>query len=168
MVDYLHLIDTETNGQRYDVTPLFADAGAFSALIADLALPFNDVEIDFIAGIDALGFILGGALAQHLKVGFIPIRKGGKLPVEVDAARFVDYSAQEKSLEIRFDAIPRGARLLLVDEWIETGTQIRAAIQLIEGQGGELVGIAAVNIDENDRTKDIVDKYNCHSLRIGD
>jgi adenine phosphoribosyltransferase len=168
MVDYLHLIDTDTIGQRDDVTPLFADAEAFSALVADLALPFKDKEIDIIAGIDALGFILGAALAQCLKVGFIPIRKGGKLPVAVDSVSFVDYSSKKKSLEIRVDAVPRGARLLLVDEWIETGAQVSAAINLIEGQGGVIVGIVAINIDGNDLTQALQEKYNCHSLRNGD
>jgi len=168
MVDYLHLIDTDTKGQRDDVTPLFADSRAFSALIADLAIPFQDIEIDFIAGIDALGFILGAALSQYLKKGFIPIRKGGKLPVVVDSISFVDYSSQKKSLEMRADAVHRGARLLLVDEWIETGTQVSAAIKLIEGQGGVIVGIAAINIDVNDLTQALQEKYKCHSLRIMD
>jgi len=168
MVDYLHLIDSNTTGRRYDVSPLFADNEAFSAILADLGMPFQDIKIDYIAGIDALGFILGAALAQYLKVGFIPIRKGGKLPVAVDSVSFVDYSSKVKSLEIRVDAVPRGARLLLVDEWIETGAQVSAAINLIEGQGGVIVGIAAINIDGNDLTQALQEKYNCHSLRMGD
>jgi adenine phosphoribosyltransferase len=148
------------------VTPLFADHDAFSALIVDLATPFKDLKIDYIAGIDALGFILGAALAQYLKVGFIPVRKGGKLPVAVDSVSFVDCTAQKKSLEMRIDAIHRSSRLLLVDEWIETGTQVSAAIKLIEGHGGVIVGITAINIDENDLTQDLQEKYKCHSLQV--
>lgn len=164
MVDYLGLIDTDTKGHRCDVTPLFADFEAFSTLIADLGLPFHDIKIDFVAGIDALGFILGAALAHYLKVGFIPVRKGGKLPGSVDSVSFVDYSAQVKSLEMRKDLIAHGAQVLLVDEWIETGAQVNAAIKLIESQDGHIVGIAAINIDENDLTQGLQEKYKCHSL----
>jgi adenine phosphoribosyltransferase len=89
MKDYLHLIDTHTRGPRCDVTPLFADAAAFAALVSDLVAPFDAVEIDLVAGSDALGFILGTAIAIRLGRGFIPIRKGGKLPVQADMLNFV-------------------------------------------------------------------------------
>ena len=88
MEEYLRLIDTQTPGPRCDVTPLFADPQAFAALVADLCAPFMEGEIDRVAGIDALGFILGTAMALHLKKGFVPIRKGGKLPVAVSRAEF--------------------------------------------------------------------------------
>ena len=94
MKDALRLINTQTDGPRCDVTPLFADPQAFAALVADLCAPFMEIDFDYVAGIDALGFILGTAMAMHLKKGFIPIRKGGKLPVAVSRAEFVDYSGQ--------------------------------------------------------------------------
>ena len=84
---YLALIDHQTNGQRCDVTPLFADYAAFSALVDDLAALVEPLAFDVVAGIDALGFILGAALALRTHTGFVPIRKGGKLPVAVDALR---------------------------------------------------------------------------------
>ncbi len=74
-------IDTHTQGPRCDVTALFADYEAFAALVEDLVIPFAHVELDYVAGIDALGFILGAAIALQLPRGFLPIRKGGKLPV---------------------------------------------------------------------------------------
>jgi adenine phosphoribosyltransferase len=78
---YLALIDTHTCGQRSDVTPLFADARAFAALVDDLlALSGGSAAFDVVAGIDALGFILGAALALRARVGFVPIRKGGNRP----------------------------------------------------------------------------------------
>ena len=89
---YVPLIETGFSGSRTDVTPVFADPASFSALINDLTRPFSEIEIDLVAGIDALGFILGAAIAIKLGVGFIPIRKGGKLPGAVDSKEFFDYS----------------------------------------------------------------------------
>ena len=100
------------------------------------------------AGIDALGFILGAAIAVRLKKGFVPIRKGGKLPVQTDVARFVDYTGQEKSLELRVGAIQPRTRVLVVDEWVETGAQVRAAIELLEKQGGVVIGVAVTTPKE--------------------
>jgi adenine phosphoribosyltransferase len=164
MKKYLDLIDVHTLGQRNDVTPLFADPQAFSDLVTDLVAPFSPAEIDLVAGIDALGFILGAAIAIRLGKGFVPVRKGDKLPVRVDKAFFVDYTGQSKSLELRSGCLQPGARVLLVDEWIETGAQVRAAAGLIEHQGGIVVGIAAINIDINDRTQPLLEKYRCHTM----
>lgn len=82
-MDYLQLIDMDTAGNRCDVTPLFADYEAFTALVNDLAAPFVDVDIDLVAGIDALGFVLATAVSIHLRKGLLTIRKGGKLPVPI-------------------------------------------------------------------------------------
>lgn len=164
MSNYLHLIDVNTEGPRNDVTPLFADFESFSALVDDLLTQFNTIAFDYVAGIDALGFILGTALSFRALKGFIPIRKGGKLPVETLSVHFVDYSGQEKSLEMRVDAIKPGARVLLVDEWIETGAQVNAAIELIESQKGVVVGVATINIDENKETEKLKKKYKCYAV----
>ncbi len=164
MKKYLRRIDTETQGNRYDVTPLFADAEDFSQLVIDLAKPFRNAQIDFVACIDALGFILGTAIARHLEIGVIPVRKGGKLPVETNGENFRDYSGELKRLEIRRDVLPQKARVLLVDEWIETGSQIKAAAKLIEAQGGTVVGIATINMDENETTSIIRKKYRVHTI----
>jgi adenine phosphoribosyltransferase len=161
MEEYLRLIDTETEGPRCDVTPLFADPQAFAALVVDLCAPFMEIEIDYVAGIDALGFILGTAMAMHLKKGFIPIRKGGKLPAAVSWAEFVDYSGQRKTLELRQGMIKDGERVLVVDEWVETGAQMQAAVDLIEGAGGCVVGIAAINMDKNPVVNRLRERYNC-------
>jgi adenine phosphoribosyltransferase len=164
MDNYLRLIDTQTHGRRYDVTPLFADFQAFSALVEDLIHPFAEVEFDCAAGIDALGFILGAAIAVRLKKGFVPIRKGGKLPVPADVAEFVDYTGQKKSLELRIGAIQAGTRVLLVDEWVETGAQIQAAIELVEKQGGVVIGVTTTNMEDNAVTRLLRNKYHCHSV----
>ncbi len=164
MNDYLRLIDAHTRGRRNDITPLFADFQAFSALVEDLIRPFAEIEFGCVAGIDALGFILGTAIAVRLQKGFVPIRKGGKLPVPTNTTEFVDYTAQKKSLELRVGAIQPGTRVLVVDEWVETGAQIQAAIALVEKQGGVVIGIATINMDDNPRTHMLRDKYHCHSV----
>jgi adenine phosphoribosyltransferase len=144
---------------RYDVTPIFTDAAAFSALLDDMLASCADLEFDLVAGIDALGFALGAGLAARSGKGFLPVRKGGKLPVPVDRLAFVDYTGERKSLEIRRDAITPGQRLLLVDEWIETGTQAAAAIALIERQGGMVTGIVTLHMDECERTHGLSRRY---------
>jgi adenine phosphoribosyltransferase len=164
MPDYLQLINADTKGPRCDVTPLFADYAAFAQLIQDLSLPLKQLDFDYVAGIDALGFILGTAVALHFKVGFLAIRKGGKLPVKTDQVCFVDYTGQKKSLELQHAAIRPGAKVVLVDEWIETGSQVRAAIDLIERQGGIVVGIATINVDENENTRLLLKEYDCYAV----
>lgn len=167
-LEYLRLIDTHTAGPRYDVTPLFADAAAFATLVEDLAARLGATTFELVAGIDALGFILGAALAIHARTGFVPIRKGGKLPVPADAVAFVDYSGERKSLELRRGAIWPGARVVLVDEWIETGAQMRAAIALIEAQGGMVAGIATIHMDANAQTESLARGYRCVQVWPGD
>jgi adenine phosphoribosyltransferase len=164
MKDYLNLIDTNTPGPRCDVTPLFTSPESFSELIADLVKPFEKLDIKYVAGIDALGFILGTAVALHLSKGFITIRKGGKLPVPVLSCQFTDYTGLQKALEIRTDIIKSGDSILLIDEWIETGAQITAAVALLEDLGAEVVGIATINIDDCSATRRLQEKYTCHSL----
>jgi adenine phosphoribosyltransferase len=161
---YLDLIDTNTTGPRYDVTPLFANHAAFDALLRDFERLLANVQCDVVAGIDALGFILGTALALRLQKGFVPVRKGGKLPVAVDHVTFVDYSGTAKALELRHDAIKSGTRVLVVDEWVETGAQIKSAIRLIERQGGVVAGVAALHIDTNDATQMLHTAYPCYAV----
>jgi adenine phosphoribosyltransferase len=168
MNNYLRLIDVHTTGPRYDVTPLFSDYEAFTALVEELARPFADAACDYVAGIDALGFILGTAVALRLQKGFLPIRKGGKLPAAVHRVAFVDYSGETKSLEVRHDALPPGQKVLLVDEWVETGAQMQAAVQLIERLGCAVIGVAAINIDDNAATGWLREAYRCHTVWLDD
>lgn len=161
---YLDLIDTHTPGPRYDVTPLFADPTAFQALVADLARPFDAAGLDVVAGIDALGFILGTAVAWRLGKGLVPIRKAGKLPVPALRQEFVDYTGQAKALELRPDLIRPGRRVLIVDEWVETGAQMEAAAGLIERAGGRVAGLAAIQMDDSPRAAALRARYVCHTV----
>jgi len=163
MKDYLSLVDRNTRG-RCDVTPLFADREAFSQLADDLAKPFLGSDIDAVVAIDALGFILGTAIAERLEVGLVPARKGGKLPVETIREAFVDYTGDEKALELRPDALKPGATALIVDEWIETGAQVSAAIALVERAGARVAGIAAINVDRCPATDALRKQYTVHTV----
>ncbi|XP_065551047.1 adenine phosphoribosyltransferase-like isoform X3 [Lathamus discolor] len=108
--------------------------------VADLLQPFQGDPIDMVAGIDAMGFILGSAAAAVLQKGFLAMRKAGHLCVQTAAQPYTDYSGREKVMEVRTDAISPGLRILLVDQWIETGGTMRAAIQLVERLGGVVAG----------------------------
>lgn len=132
--------------------------------MADLAAPFSSSQIAYVAGIDALGFILGTAIALELGVGFVPICKSGKLPGFKQRATFVDYSGQEKALELRVGIVQPEAGVLLVDEWIETGAQVRAAIELLEGQGAVIIGVATIAMDDNAATQALRAQYRCYAL----
>jgi len=164
MKNYLSLIDTNTSGNRYDVTPLFSDYDGFNALVNDMVDLVQKEDVEIVACIDALGFVLGTAIAQKLSVGVLTIRKGGKLPVTTDNVEFTDYSGLEKQLEIRRDILVEGMKILIVDEWIETGAQVDASIQLVENQGAIVVGIVSIAMDDNEKTKNIRSKYKVITL----
>lgn len=164
-VDYLSLIDrSKLHYKRSDVTPIFAEPAAFKALVDDLVAPWRREKIDRVVGTDALGFVVGTAMALKLGVGFVPVRKGGKLPVAKERVAFRDYSGAEKIFELRANPWPLGTRVLLTDEWIETGGTAQAAVQLIERAGGIVVGIAAIAFRKNDKTAPLWAKYRCHGV----
>ncbi len=164
-VDYLRLIDrSKLHYKRSDVTPIFAAPAAFATLVNDLVAPWKNEKVDCVVGTDALGFIVGTAIALRLGVGFVPVRKGGKLPVKNERVSFKDYSGGEKTFELRADPWPAGTRVLLTDEWIETGATARAAVELIERAGGVVVGITAIAFRKNDQTAPLWAKYRCHGV----
>jgi adenine phosphoribosyltransferase len=128
-----------------DITPLLGDAQAFAAAVAALAAPAGDEPPAAVAGIEARGFILGAAVAHHLGVGFVPIRKHGKLPRATYAESYaLEYG--EAVLEIHRDAFPVGGRILVVDDVLATGGTLAAACRLVELAGGS-VAAAAVLIE---------------------
>jgi adenine phosphoribosyltransferase len=121
-----------------DVTTLLADARGFRRAIDELVQPLAGAKIDKVAGIEARGFILGGAIAHKLSVGFVPIRKKGKLPYKTIGERYeLEYGVDE--VEIHIDAVAQGERVLLVDDLIATGGTATAAIKLLERAGAEVV-----------------------------
>src|SRR5689334_23196448 len=122
-----------------DVTTLLGDAKGLKAAISEMAEPFLSQSIDAVAGIEARGFILGGAIADRLECGFIPIRKKGKLPWKTIGQEYtLEYGVDV--IEIHEDAVEPGSRVLLVDDLIATGGTAEAAVKLIQRSGGKVVG----------------------------
>jgi adenine phosphoribosyltransferase len=129
--------------QFRDITTLLRDRRAFGITIDALCAAWRDQKIDKVAGIEARGFILGGAVAHCLKCGFIPIRKRGKLPHEtVRVAYSLEYGVDE--MEMHKDALEPGERVLLLDDLIATGGTATAAGQLLRSAGAALVSAAFV------------------------
>jgi len=121
-----------------DITTLLGDARAFRRAVDELVHPFAGGRVDKVAGIEARGFILGGAVAHQLSAGFVPIRKKGKLPHEtVRIAYSLEYGVDE--MEIHTDAIGQGERVILVDDLIATGGTAVAATQLLRQIGANIV-----------------------------
>ncbi len=145
-----------------DITPLLADARALAAAVDALCAGFagagivrdsatgdviqkgkisNGAGIEYVAAVEARGFIFGAAAARKLGVGFVPIRKKGKLPFETESVTY-DLEYGTDTLEVHSDAISRGARVLMVDDLLATGGTMAAACKLIEKIGGQIAGIA--------------------------
>ena len=122
-----------------DVTTLFGDAEAFRAAIDELVGQYKGVRIDKVAGIEARGFILGGAMAHQLGTGFVPIRKKGKLPHTVLGEDY-DLEYGKDRIEIHVDAVKEGEHVIIVDDLIATGGTCFAAIRLLERAGAKVIG----------------------------
>ena len=126
-----------------DVTTLFADPRGFRMAIDQLLHPYAGMRIDKVVGLEARGFILGGAVAHQLSVGFVPIRKKGKLPGAVISEEYqLEYG--EAVVEVHDDAILAGEKILVVDDLLATGGTAEAGIKLVERLGGEIIGCAFV------------------------
>jgi len=126
-----------------DVTTLLLDPRGLRAAVDGLMLPFVDMPLDLVAGIEARGFILGGAVAHELGKGFVPVRKKGKLPHKTIGQEYqLEYGVD--AVEIHVDAISAGQRVLLIDDLIATGGTAEAAIELVRRSDGELVAAAFI------------------------
>ena len=148
-----------------DVTTLFADAQGFKATITRLAEPYRSEPVDAVAGIEARGFILGGAVADRLGCGFIPVRKKGKLPFKTVSQDYeLEYGTD--TIEIHEDAVKPGERILVVDDLIATGGTAEAAVKLIRQVGGVVLGAAfVIDLPEiGGRAKLEADNVACHVL----
>lgn len=124
-----------------DITPLLADPKAFSAAVEALYADFKEVGVEYVAAVEARGFIFGAAVADKLGVGFVPIRKKGKLPFKTKSVSY-DLEYGTDTLEVHSDAIVKGAKVLMVDDLLATGGTMAAACELIEKIEGQVVGIA--------------------------
>jgi adenine phosphoribosyltransferase len=125
-----------------DITPLLADPKAFAAAVDALCAGFVNAGIDYVAAVEARGFIFGAAVARKLGVGFVPIRKKGKLPFKTESITY-DLEYGTDTLQVHCDAVGKGgAKVLMVDDLLATGGTMAAACKLIEKIGGRIVAIS--------------------------
>ena len=120
-----------------DITPLLADHNALTAAVDKLCEGFYESGIDYVAAVEARGFIFGVAVAAKLEAGFIPIRKHGKLPHKTQSITY-DLEYGTDTLEVHIDALEKGAKVLMVDDLLATGGTMAAACELIEKIGGNI------------------------------
>ena len=143
--DYIRtIVDFPHEGILFrDVTTLFADPRGFRMAVDQMLHPYAGMRIDAVVGLEARGFILGGAIAHQLGTGFVPIRKKGKLPGTTISQ---DYKLEygEAIVEIHDDALDAGQRVLVVDDLLATGGTAEAGIKLVERLGGVIVGCAVI------------------------
>lgn len=146
-----------------DLTPLMGNFEAFNYAIESIADHFRTFHIDKVAAIEARGFIFGAPIAKELKAGFVPIRKPGKLPFEVVRKEFqLEYGMS--ILELHKDAFKKGERVLMIDDLLATGGTARAASEIVESLGAEVVGWGFVVILKNMKGEEKIGKYHTFSL----
>jgi adenine phosphoribosyltransferase len=146
-----------------DITPLLASPEAFPAAVEALSRPWREVGIEYVAAVEARGFIFGAAVAARLGAGFIPIRKKGKLPYETERVTY-DLEYGTDCVEMHRDAVTHGARVLMVDDLLATGGTMWAACQLVEKLGARVVGIAFLIELTDLHGRDRLASYNVHSV----
>ena len=126
-----------------DITPLLADVAAFRAVVDAIAGHFDAVPVDKVLAVEARGFIIGAPIAYRFGAGFVPCRKAGKLPWQVEQEEYVlEYGTD--LLEVHQDAVEPGERVLVVDDVLATGGTAAAAVRLVERLGGQVVGLGFV------------------------
>lgn len=146
-----------------DITPLLGQADALRQSVEELARPYADLGVDSVAAIESRGFIFGSLVAQYLGVGFIPIRKPGKLPYKTVRISYeLEYG--KDTIEMHSDAVAPGQKVLMVDDLIATGGTMAAACELVGTAGGTIVGTAFVVELCFLRGRDRLSKYGVHSL----
>ncbi|HQF87577.1 MAG TPA: adenine phosphoribosyltransferase [Acidobacteriota bacterium] len=127
----------------YDITTLLRDAKGFAEVIDIFARHYRDQKLDAVVGVEARGFIFAAAVANRLGLGFIPVRKPGKLPYRTVSQSYqLEYGTD--TLEMHADAVRRGDRILLIDDLMATGGTARAVAEMVGGQGGEVAGMGFV------------------------
>ena len=168
---YLNIMSPNTKGEKFawlDPTSIYINGDAFHDLLDDLVADLEPVTCDVVGGLDAMGFVLGSALATRLGVGFLPIRKAGKLCVDTDSTTFSNYSGRTQDMEMRKPAFATGTKVLLVDQWIETGGTMDGAIRLVQQQGGKIAGLVAIAMEDNEKTASYRKKFPCITAVLPD
>lgn len=161
---YFGIMAPNTKGDKFawlDPTSIYINGEAFHDLLDDLCAEIDPDEVDVVAGLDAMGFVLAAGIAARIGKGFLPIRKYGKLCVDTDRSTMTNYSGKTQDMEMRLPAYAPGTRVLLVDQWVETGGTMHGAVQLVEQQKGVVAGMVAVVIEDNEATREYRENYKC-------
>ena len=161
---YFSIMAPNTKGDKFawlDPTSIYINSEAYHDLLDDLCAEINAKDVDVVAGLDAMGFVMAAGIAARIGCGFLPIRKAGKLCVDTDSADMTNYTGRTQAMEMRLPAYAPGTRVLLVDQWVETGGTMHGAIQLVEQQNGIVAGMVAIVMEDNDTTAKYREKYKC-------
>jgi len=146
-----------------DITPLLADPKVLAAAIDALCADFTETGIEYVAAVEARGFIFGAAVAERLGAGFVPIRKKGKLPSKTESISY-DLEYGIDTLEVHRDAVKSKAKVLMVDDLLATGGTMAAACKLIETIGGQIAGIVFLVELANLRGREKIADYKVKSI----
>ncbi|TPJ38557.1 phosphoribosyltransferase family protein [Mesorhizobium sp. B2-6-5] len=169
---YLKLLGPNLKGKPFgwvDPSAMYVNARALNALLDDLMAPFKPEDIDVIVATEPLGFVLGAAIAARMRKGIVTIRKAGTVSAPSERVDFEDAKAGAVGqLEMRKPAFRPGTRVLLVDQWVESGGAMRGAIKLVECQGGIVAGIATVCIEESPANLRFRENYTCATAVLPD
>ena len=161
---YFSIMAPNTKGDKFawlDPTSIYINGEAYHDLLDDLCAEINVKDVDVVAGLDAMGFVMAAGIAARIGCGFLPIRKAGKLCVDTDSADMTNYTGRTQSMEMRLPAYAPGTRVLLVDQWVETGGTMHGAIKLVEQQNGIVAGMVTIAMEDNDNTAKYREKYKC-------
>ncbi len=161
---YFSIMAPNTKGKNFawlDPTSIYINGRAYHDLLDDLCAEIDPKDVDVVAGLDAMGFVLAAGIAARIGCGFLPIRKAGKLCVDTDSAAMTNYTGRTQSMEMRLPAYAPDTRVLLVDQWVETGGTMHGAVQLVEQQKGIVAGMVAVVMEDNENTAKYREKYKC-------
>ena len=151
---------------RYDLIPIFTNQSLLTDIASYLAAPYRG-HVDMVAAPEALGWILAVAIAKELEVGFLPIRKQGKLPYHQDqlvSQSYTDYSGDTKVLQVAANGRYKELRFLICDEWIETGSTMQCCMDIISMLGGITIGMAAIGVDSNAKTNTWIEQGLLHNI----
>jgi adenine phosphoribosyltransferase len=162
--DYKRYIRNWPGNRRSDLTHLLAQPHLFPVLVEELAAPFLQHRITRVATIDAGGFALAGGVAHHLGAGVVLIRKAGRIDWGRESITCIDFSGTVKGFEIANDAVSASDCVLAVDDWSETGGQLKAAITLVERLGATVIGAACLHIGPRARQDVRSSTYQLHDL----
>ncbi|MHC5061013.1 MAG: adenine phosphoribosyltransferase [Planctomycetota bacterium] len=146
-----------------DITPLLADKDAFAAAVEAIAQPYVGFNVDYVAAVEARGFIFGASVAEALQAGFIPVRKQGKLPFRTESVTY-DLEYGSDTLEVHSDAVKAGSRVLIVDDLLATGGTMSGACGLMAKLNAEIVGLSFLIELTGLRGREKLTDYSIHTV----